>query len=459
MAKKINRKPERSIDALATSFRTTHGGFTTQEVEEVVKGIYIPDFSERWVRDSNVYLLGMLEMHVGKYGTGKSTQLMRMLRTFIDAGGLAFYIETEGKETPAFIKATMGDRAYSPRFTVIHAKTLGDAGKDKKKKERRTKAEEELDDETAKELGWFTHVYNVIKWCKTNCPDAPVLIAIDTITSAPTEEHLREFDANEGQMRAASTKQLRRAKVIKDWLEAVCAEIRSTNILVACTNHVTDEVNLDGGPSYGAPETKWAGGSVLGQRAATIIEYHKGHAREDSVETSTSAVRITVRKNSNGTGARRLQVAFDYRHLLDDSGKPILQPNGEKIRVVNWQWGQATVNLLSSFFNPEHRPEWERQGPEEYRRIVRMETKGQNPHKRYSMRAYDENERDQELWEVRDLSVQEMANFIESSAEAQLTLQNILLTGVASHTVYSYLEDDAPTAQEIAEHGSDETDN
>ncbi len=463
MAKKAAKQASKSIDALAASFRTTHGGFTVKEIEQAVRCIYAESYAQRFVRDSSGYILGHFELHVGKPSTGKTSALMQIGRVFLDAGGVFFLVDTEGKCTPAHIRAVLGDRADSPRFIFIRASTVGDAGKDKKKKEKKTKTEEEIDEEVARETGWFTQIANALAWSKNNAPDVPVLIALDTITSAPTEEHMREFSANEGVMKAASTKQLRRASVIKSWLESICAELTGTNILFAATNHVRDDINLDGGTTYGAQETKWSGGAALEQRAAVIVEYHKSTARDDSVETSTNAVRITVRKNSNGTANRKLQVPFDYRHLLDESGRPVLSATGEKVRIVNWQWDKATVNLLSSFFNPDHRPEWERQGPEKYRKIIRMDVKGQNPNKRYSMRAVKEDEygepTSEVAWEVHDLTEQELADFIESSAEAQMSLQNMLLTGIVNHTVYSYLEDDdptTPTEKEISENGNTE---
>ena len=457
MAKKALRKEStRSVEELAAAYRMQHGGFTVREIEQVVKGIYIPDYAERWVRDSNVYLLGMVEMHVGEFGSGKSTQLMRMGRIFLDAGGLFFYVETEGKMTPAFVRATMGDRADNKRFTVIEARSMGDDGGDRKRKERRTKTEEEIDAEAAGEFGWFKIVYDVIGFVSANCPEAPVLIGVDTVMSAPTEEHRQEFDRSEGQMRSASTKQMRRAKVLKDWLEGVYAKLRGSNVLLACTNHVTEAINLDGAPVYGKPETRWTGGSALGQRSAVIMEYKRGHAGESSVETQSSAVKISVRKNSSGTGKRSLKVTFDYRHLTGEDGKPVLAPNGDRVRVVNWRWDQATVDLLSSFFNAQHRPEYECRGPAEYRSLVKMVETGKSPNKRYSLRAFSEDDPTRQLWAVEDVTAAQLADFIERSAEAQATLQSILLTGVVSHTVYNYLDNDAQDQVEESDGNSDE---
>jgi hypothetical protein len=430
------------IDSLMRAMREQIGGYTHAETKKLVKGVYIPDFAERWVRDSNVYLLGMIEMHVGRQGAGKSTQLMRMGRIFLDAGGLFVYIETEGKYTPAFVEATLGDRAFSDRYLAVHVKTIGEDDPGKRRKGRRTRTEEELEGEMREAMGWFGHVYRVIRWHRENCPERPLLIGVDTVISAASQALVETYNEEEGRLGEINTAPLRQAKILKEWLKLVGADLRDGNVLLVFTNHVTEEITLTGPPRFGRAETRWSGGSALGQRAATIVEYDKAGVEKTSPNDIRTWTRITLRKVSNGTGTRSLRVSFSAgRFLAGADGEYIRGADGEKIRVVEWNWPEAGVDVLSRCFNSEHAPEYERIGLAEDRRQLRMTTGGTAAARTYTLRAFAEEDETRQLWSLDGLSAAELAAAVENSGEVQRALQNSLLTHVMRHTVYQLAAD------------------
>jgi uncharacterized membrane protein len=200
---------------------------------------------------------------------------------------------------------------------------------------------------------------------------------------------------------------------------------------------------MDGRPRFGKPETRWSGGSALGQRAATIMEYETVGKEKLGGGDVLTWVRIAARKSSNGTGTRWLKACFNAgRFLLGPDGDFVRDEEGEKIRVVDWDWRRATVDVLSRCFNADHAPEYERLGDAEARKQVRMTQSGAGERRVYTLRGFDERDERRQLWSLDGLDAQELAAAVEESREVQHSLQECILSQVMRHTVYVHSPDD-----------------
>lgn len=306
------------------------GGITIGDMKSNKAGLSIPYYAERYLRDSNVYLVGQIEQYVGGYGSGKSAYGFHVAQRFIDAGGLFFLVETESKTSALSMEANLGkERVATGRVRVIECETINQVKGD--------------DEEFIKSWqGIISEIVHTIK--KNKLEKVPIYILLDSILGAPSAESCKNID--ESGVVAASTVHLRRASAVSEYMTKLCKDISGTNILLGFTNHGKDKINIGGMPSRGDPRT-FPGGAALAFRCSLVLWFDRG-GKDVKADTAGRDTRLSVYKNSFGDESRNINVAFQYDLLRDEKGDIILDEYSNPSRTVVWEWHEATGELIYS---------------------------------------------------------------------------------------------------------------
>ena len=310
------------------------GGMDTAELATNCAGYKIPYYSERYIRDSNVYITGKIEMYVGDPGSGKSSYGFHVGSEFIDDGGYFFFVETENKISPVTLRANLGaERFESGRVQFIPAGSVDMETGD--------------DDDDKNSQSWQGIVSGIIAHLrKEKLQHLPIYILVDSILGAAGSESRKEY-FEEGQSKGRSTSDMARAASITRFLSNLASDLRDTNILVAFTNHRKEKIAMGGKPVLG-DKTSIPGGSSLIFHCSLVLMFMKG-AKEGDMQTVGRAVRVSCYKNSFGGEERRMSLSFRYDHVTDAEGNFIMDKDDEYIRLVYWNWHAATGQLLRDF--------------------------------------------------------------------------------------------------------------
>lgn len=336
MAKK---KPVLSEDdrmgQLFNNVATKYGGMNTEELVDNCSGFAIPYYSERYVRDSNVYITGKIEMYVGGQGSGKTSYGFHVANQFIDMGGYFFMIETENKLSPVSMEANLGtERFKSGRVQFISAGSVDMAIDDKKEEQQYLQS-------------WQSVLSGIIKMIRDQkLHHLPVYILVDSLLGASGSESRKEYEA-EGQSAGRSTSDMARAASITRFLSNLVVELKGTNILVGFTNHGKTKIQMGGMPVVGSKESI-PGGDSIGFHCSLILWFSRG-GKEGDVSTAGRNIKIGCFKNSFGGEERKVYVGFRYDHIRDAEGNVVKNEEEEYTRVVRWNWHEATGGLLRLF--------------------------------------------------------------------------------------------------------------
>lgn len=336
------------------------GGMNTAAMENNCTGYPIPYYSERYIRDSNVYITGQVEMYVGDPGSGKSSYGFHVASGFLDVGGYFFFIETENKVSPVTLRANLGAERYdSGRVQLIPAGSVD--------------METDEDDEDKSSQSWQGVLSGVIAQIREQkLQKLPVYILVDSLLGAAGSESRKEYQ-EEGQSKGRSTSDMARAASITRFIANLVADLRGTNILVAFTNHGKKQIDMSGRPVMGTGRSIPGGDSII-FHCSLVLWFAKG-GKEGDVRTVGRAVRIDCHKNSFGGEERKLGISFRYDHVRDpETGEYIMDKNNEYIRRVYWNWHAATGKLLGSFCCKDNNDD--KLSSAESRKLINLHSKG-----------------------------------------------------------------------------------
>jgi hypothetical protein len=333
MAKKKPTDQNAAIDALFGSIHDNLGGMSPQEFADSVRGVPIPTFAERYIRDGDMYLTGKIEQYVGGYASGKTSYGEHVGSTFLDNGGYFIIIETENKFSHLTLEANIGSERYNcGRLRIIEAGSMYTAKDDK--------------DVEACMRSWQTSLFNIIDGIRAGGIQKPFYILVDSILGAAGAEVQAEVDET-GQTQGRSTSGLAQAASLSRFFSAFSPKLRGLPVLVGFTNHGKDKVDM-GMPTRGDKRT-FPGGNGP-KFASSLVLWFTRLGAEVSVETAGRDIEIGVYKNSFGDESRKISLGFQYNNLFDEAGQVILDEEGNPKRRVKWDWTDASGRLLESAF-------------------------------------------------------------------------------------------------------------
>lgn len=332
--KKAQPTEDDSMKQLFSNIAVKFGGMNTEQLVDNCSGFEIPYFSERYLRDSNVYITGKIEMYVGSQGSGKTSYGFHVANQFLDLGGYFFLIETENKLSPVSLEANLGkERFSSGRVQFIPGGSVD--------------MEVEGDDVDAHLQSWQSAVSGIIKELrKQKLTHLPVYILVDSLLGAAGSESHKEY-LEEGQSKGRSTSDMARAASITRFLANLAQDLRDTNILVGFTNHGKTKIQMGGMPALGN-EKSIPGGDSIGFHCSLILWFDRG-GKDGDVNTVGRNIRIGCYKNSFGGEERKVNVGFRYDHIRDAEGNVMVNDEEEYTRVVRWDWHGATGDLIKLF--------------------------------------------------------------------------------------------------------------
>lgn len=389
------------------------GGFTLQEKDVYTRGVYIPTYGERYLRDSNVYLLARMEMYVGEPSSGKTSYMLHEGIQYLKAGGYFIYIETENKFSETFLRANMGEWASNPRFRVLPVVNM--TIPKKKKGEKLTEEEEE-----ASTQAWMDQALGIIQMAKAVGKDGPpIYLGIDSLLGSASPE-LREQAESGGGMANSQSVGPRRAQIISNWYRVASPSLAHTNLTIGVTNHLGKRISMDGKPIYGS-DIAIPGGNAPKFYSNLIMLFFRG-TPEETASTEGRDVRIRVDKNSSGAEGRDLRLSFVTELAKDEAGETIMDDNYDSYRIVRWKWEESTAKILCRFFDKgiEARQVL---GSAEYRRELSVEQSGTQHNYRYSVPA----------WGLDKVTDVELNHFVENNVEPKKHLQKKSLTSITTH--------------------------
>lgn len=340
MAKKQQKLDEdERAHLLFNTVAEKYGGMTMQELTDSCSGLPIRCYAERYVRDSNVYITGKIEMYVGRQGSGKSSYGFHVAGQFLDAGGYFFIVETENKLSPVSLLANLGEERFkSGRVQFIRAGSVD--------------METEGDDNDSHLQSWQGAVSGILKIVREqNLMNVPIYILVDSILGAAGSESRKEYD-EDGKSSGRSTSDMARAASITRFLANLAQDLRDTNILVGFTNHGKDKVQMGQAPKGGDPRSI-PGGDSIGFHCTPIMWFERG-GKEGDVATVGRNIKLSCFKNSFGDDGRKIDLSFRYDHIRDADGNVVSGVNEEYTRVVRWDWYGATGELLKDFCSKDN---------------------------------------------------------------------------------------------------------
>jgi RecA/RadA recombinase len=422
MAKKTRRKvPELSEDdriaQLFGNVANKYGGIEGKDIDKVCSGLPISTYAERYVRDSNVYITGKIEMYVGGQGSGKSSYGFHIANTFMDAGGLFFLVETENKMSPLTLKANIGQHRYeSGRFQLVQCGSVD--------------METEGDDEDSHLQSWQEAISGIVSNLRSlNLTDMPVYILVDSLLGASGSESRKEYN-EEGLARGRSTSDMARAASITRFLSNLAVDLRETNILVGFTNHGKTKIQMGGMP-MGGDGKSIPGGDSIGFHCSTIMWFERG-AKESDVKTSGRNVKISCFKNSFGDDTRKLKVGFRYDNVRDEEGNPILGPDNDYVRTVHWNWHAATGFLVKSFCSKENYDD--KVSCAESRKLITLHNR--------------KGRLDCEEMNAENLTMEEFGMLLEEHPEVEKKIRAFPKLGVSQYPLLDRLTEDSESSED-----------
>lgn len=329
MAKQKTASEDERLGQAMSVITSKTGAVGTAELSNNIAGLSIPTYAERYMRDSNVYITGKLEMYAGQPGAGKSAYGFHVALRFLEAGGIFFLIETENKLSPASLKANLGSKWYdSDKVKVIQATSLN------------------ADSEGEVVTSWMGALKEIISAVKTNNLErVPIYIMVDSMMGSPSAEQIKAYE--DSGVSEANTSSLRVAKALSDNMKLLSSSINGTNILIGFTNHGKTKIQMGGMPGRG-DDRSFPGGAAIAFHCALVLWFYKGGKEGDTL-TVGRAVRVGVYKNSFGREESSINLGFRYDVERDESGTPILGANESPIRTVKWNWDEASGDVLHQF--------------------------------------------------------------------------------------------------------------
>jgi RecA/RadA recombinase len=346
MAKKKVEMSEAStsmIDDLMNCVRTTLGGLSADEAKEKARGVLIPTFAERYLRDSNVYFVEKIEMYEGGYASGKSSYGFHVGASFIDAGGAFFIIDTENKTSFKTVESNIGKaRVDTGRVQLLQTGSMysPEAKKDK--------------DDVADHLkSWQSVLTALLAYIREKDTKDPVFILVDSMLGAAGAEAFAMLE-EEGQFQGRSTVDMAQAASLAKYFKSLSGQMIGLPVLVAFTNQLTKKIQVGGYQRPGAEEWTSPGGEKPKMASHLILQFRQGK-KEETVEEAGKEINIKIKKNSFGGEERSIKVSFSYMHMKDATGEVALDDAGHPIRMVEWDWIEATGKLLQeAFVEKEH---------------------------------------------------------------------------------------------------------
>jgi RecA/RadA recombinase len=336
------------IDDLLDSMRKNLGGLSPEEAKEKARGVLIPTYAERYARDSNVYFVEKIEMYAGGYGSGKSSYGFHVGCAFVDAGGLFVIIDTENKTSMKTVESNMGKhRIDTGRVWLIQTGTMYNAAPDKKDKKK--SAEDEVKETID---SWQAKLKELLTAFKEKNLGIPIYVLVDSMLGAAGAEAFAALEAT-GEIQGRSSIAIAQAASLATYFKALTGLMLGVPVLVAFTNQANQKISMDGKPVYG-DGLSIPGGEKPKLASHLMLHFIRGGSEETTSEAGREVI-IKVRKNSFGGEERSIRVSFAYDHLKDEAGEVMLDSEGHPIRVVNWDWTEATGKLLAaSFVEKDH---------------------------------------------------------------------------------------------------------
>jgi len=306
------------IDALMTHVMKGAPGLvcSAKDLADRVWGLPSDYISYRWLTDQTVHTMGKIIGVAGAKESCKSAYAMSLAKIWLDAGGIAIYIDTENKKSPVLYKSIVGEENLGQTI-------------------------EFLADSTEQ---WQEQILTTCQFLEENesYKNKPIIFVIDSLGGVDTLE-TEERISKEGHVNARNTGGMVKAKSHNEFFRHINKYLIGKPYNLVYVNHLSDDPMS---PIQGAKRKP--GGT--GQDYHALMDFWfsvvKSKAEyKASKNYSEKLLKIKNNKNSHGISNRALEIP--YR----------MQTNEEtgQLDKVWFDWDAATAMLLTDDKNAEIR--------------------------------------------------------------------------------------------------------